>query len=82
MNVGNITVRPAFNPIRRHRGRPFSVVCVGLHDPERARLYRERAAELLMQAEQLADKEQRRTLLAIAATYHRLAKELEEDSEQ
>jgi hypothetical protein len=49
-----------------------------LHDPERAKLYRQRAAEILNWAEQAQSQEQRRMLLAIAAMYHRLAKQLED----
>jgi hypothetical protein len=50
-----------------------------LDDPERAKLYRLRAVELLNFAEQTKDPMQRRIMTAIAAMYHRLANQLEND---
>jgi hypothetical protein len=50
-----------------------------LYDPERAKLYREHAAQILRWADQSDNPELRSRLLAIAAMYHRLAKHLEDD---
>jgi hypothetical protein len=51
----------------------------GLDNLERAKRYRQRAAEMLKWANLTGDAEQRRLLLAIAAMYHRLAEELERE---
>jgi len=48
-----------------------------LDDLERAKLYRQRAAELLAHAERTTNEEQKRIMLGIAAAYHRLAEALE-----
>jgi hypothetical protein len=45
---------------------------------ERARQYRAQAAELLRLSERVAEPEQRRTLIDLASTYHRMAEQLEE----
>ena len=49
-----------------------------LDEPERARLYRERAAEMVGLADAM-EVGQRRMMLAIAAMYQRLADELERE---
>jgi hypothetical protein len=53
-----------------------------LYDLERAKLYRQRAAELLNSAEHTKDPIQHRMMLAIAAMYHRLAGEFERDDKE
>jgi len=45
---------------------------------ERAADYRAQAAELLRLSERQVDERQRMTFLELAATYHRLAEQLEE----
>jgi hypothetical protein len=50
-----------------------------LYDPEKAKLYRAQATELLGWAEKASSNEERRHLLAIAVTYHWLAKYFEDD---
>jgi hypothetical protein len=45
---------------------------------ERARQYRDQAAELLRLSERVTPPEQRRTLIDLASTYHRMAEQLEE----
>jgi hypothetical protein len=50
-----------------------------LDDPEKAKHYRERAADILAWAAG-RNEEQRRILLAIAAMYHRLAAEFEDEN--
>jgi len=56
-----------------------------MYDPKRARLseqamlYRKCAGEMLAKAERVTSPEERRIMLGIATTYHRLANELKED---
>jgi hypothetical protein len=45
---------------------------------ERARQYRDQAAELLRLSERVTEPEQRRTLIDLASTYHRMAEQIEE----
>jgi hypothetical protein len=45
---------------------------------ERARQYRDQAAELLRLSERIAEADQRRTLVDLASTYHRMAEQIEE----
>ena len=45
---------------------------------ERARVYREQAGHLLNVSNRMLDERQRTLLLDLAATYHRLAEQLEE----
>ena len=45
---------------------------------ERARQYRDQAAELLRLSERVTEPDQRRTLVDLASTYHRMAEQLEE----
>ena len=45
---------------------------------ERARQYRDQAAELLRLSERVTEPDQLRTLVDLASTYHRMAEQLEE----
>ena len=45
---------------------------------DRARQYRDQAAELLRLSERVTEPDQRRTLVDLASTYHRMAEQLEE----
>jgi hypothetical protein len=49
-----------------------------LNDPDRTEHYRRRAAEILAWAAD-RNEEQRRILVAVAAMYHRLAREFEDE---
>jgi hypothetical protein len=45
---------------------------------DRARQYRDQAAELLRLSDRVTEPDQRRTLVDLASTYHRMAEQLEE----
>jgi hypothetical protein len=45
---------------------------------ERARQYRDQAAELIRLSDRVTEPDQRRTLVDLASTYHRMAEQLEE----
>ena len=45
---------------------------------DRARQYRDQAAELLRLSERVTEPDQRRTLVDLASTYHRMAEQIEE----
>lgn len=45
---------------------------------DRARQYRDQAVELLRLGERVLDPQQRQVLLELAATYHRMAEQIEE----